>query len=99
MVARPGLLQHHVVEYVALIVLLSAISTTASAFSALRRSSMYFYQTVVTGLRVPILFAFIGMGAVGIFLSMEAAIFLAVAFSFWPWRIWEFDLSVLTSSS
>lgn len=101
----PGLdlLQHHVVEYVALIVLLSAISTTASAFSALRRSSMYFYQTVVTGLRVPILFAFIGMGAVGIFLSMEAAIFLAVAFSFLAMahlgvRPKRFDLKFLKES-
>ncbi len=77
-----GVLRDYAVEYIILIVLLSAISTTANAFTALRRSSMYFYQTLITGVRVPILFAFIGLGAVGIFLSMELAIALAVAFSF-----------------
>lgn len=76
-----GVLRDNILLYIALIVLLSAISTTANSFTALRRSSLYFHQTLITGLRVPLLFMFVGLGAVGIFMSMELAIGLAVLFS------------------
>lgn len=61
----------------------SAFAFTGNAFMASRRSSMLFLQSMVMGLRIPLLFPFREWGVLGILSAVGLSFFLTLAVSAW----------------
>lgn len=55
-------------------------STQNNALVSLRRGDLFLVQNLLFGLRVPILFAVVGLGALGIFMSYDIALLVTLAF-------------------
>jgi len=62
---------------------LSSCSSLSTGFLALREGKYYLWQGIILGLRIPILFLFASLGAMGILSSLGAAYILATLFLLW----------------
>jgi len=79
------------IAFLAYAAIYAIFSTQNNALMSLRRGDLYFIQNLINGLRVPLLFAVVGLGVLGIFISWDVGL-LATLF-FGSYILYRFGLS------